>query len=215
MSRLKKTSVAVAVLFCMTAYSAGAETPESGWPRVCKNPELLKAIRIIDSACSEIKCDAATLQQLDTRVDKPTLLAALRDEDLNPIHIFFESGQSELHGGALHWSEWKRDQVASLKFMSDPTNAVVFVLGQASVSGSNQHNFELSQRRMISVMRYIQDVLKIKCRAFHGGWLGEDIFQLTPSDARVLNIDPSDFDSDELKLNQAVHIFVFPCAPLL
>ena len=215
MSALKRTSAPIAVLLCLVAFAARAQTPERGWPRVCKNPELLKAIRIIDTACTEIKCDASTLQQLDTGVDKPSLLVAMRDKDLSPIHVFFEANQYELTTGALHWSEWKRDQVAMLKYLDDPTNAVVYVLGQASASGPNELNYVLSQKRMISVMRYLEEVLQVKCRSFHGGWLGEDIFQLKPSDARLLNIDPSDYDNDDLKLNQAVHIFVFPCAPLL
>lgn len=98
----------------------------------------------------------------------------------------------------------------------DATNSVVYVIGQASkTSGSVDYNAELSKRRMATAMIYLEHVLKVKCRAFKGGYLGYETFQLTPSDASLMDIHPSDYEDNPLTLNQAMHIFVFPCADLL
>lgn len=199
----------------MTITETTATAAEPSWPRVCHDPQLREAMRIIDAACEELKsCDPTTLKRLDTNVDKPTLLAALRDPNLKAVHVFFEPNKYKIED-VKYWNEWKRDQLGALKFVGDPTEAVVFVLGQASITGNPDHNIKLSRERMMSVMNYLQNVLKIKCHAFHGGWLGSDIFQLTPSDASHLNINGDDYDHDAYTLNQSVHVFVYPCASLL
>jgi hypothetical protein len=197
--------------------------PESGWPEVCYNATLKDAIDIIDSACNEYECDASTLKQLDTRVKKPLLLTALRDPQLRPIHIFFNKNEPRSAKGkrraenidvALHWSAWKHDQVETLTKI-DPRNSVVYVIGQASKTGSYDYNYRLSQRRMQVVIDYLKKQLHVECQSFRGGWLSNNIFQLTAADADFLDIKTREYDNDEDKLNQAVHVFVFPCADRL
>src|SRR2546423_223909 len=123
-----------------------ARIPAGGWPRVCFNKPLREAVRIIDSACDRVNCKPHLLKQLNN-LDKPTLLAALRDPELKPLHVFFKY-DGATKGDVLHWKEWKRDQLESLKLI-DPANSVIYVIGQAShTSGSSTYNFDLSQRRM-------------------------------------------------------------------
>jgi len=199
------------------AQSIVRRVPESGWPEVCYNSELTKAIDIISNACNEYECDASSLRQLDTRVKKPLLLTALRDPQLRPVHIFFDHDQPAPDGTigvALHWDLWKRDHVGTLQSI-DAKNSIVFIIGQASRTGTFDYNFRLSQRRMEVVVNYLKNVLHVQCQSFRGGWLGNDIFQLTLADADFLGIPAREYDNDELKLNQAVHVFVYPCADRL
>jgi len=212
-------SYALFVMACLTPAAVAVE-PEPGWPSICKQSELLKAIRIIDSACEDLKhCDHRKLKQLDRDIDKPTLFAALRNQYLMPLHFFFPRGKSRVEE-MVDWPNMKT-QLASLKFLSDPENSVVFVIGQASTvaprSGADPHeyNFSLSQERMTSVMDYLEKTVNVKCYAFHGGWLGDDVFQLTKTDAARMGIDSAEYENNVETLNQAVHIFVFPCGPLL
>jgi hypothetical protein len=203
------------LLFC-TGGVAGQQgaVSSNGRPRVCTNVELVKAIRIIDGACTDLSCDFTKLKELDARVDKSTLLAALRDPFLQPVHIFFPRGKSDLDQ-AFDWRTKKEDQLKSIKFINDPANSIVYVIGRASTTGSRDTNITLSRERMRVVMNYIKYTLGVKCHAFHGGWLGREILQLNESDARLLNLEPDDFREDWLVLNQSVHVFVFPCADVL
>jgi len=186
----------------------------SDTPRVCTNPELLKAIRIIDRACNEISCDFSTLRELNQQIDKGLLLQAFRNPELQSVHIFFPINKAKLDD-AFDWRSTKRDQIASLKYISEPDRAVVYVLGRASTVGNRDLNVRLSRERMRNVLNFLKNGLGIRCHAFHGGWFGQEIQQLSLSDARMLNIEPLDFRNDSLVLNQSVHIFVFPCAELL
>jgi hypothetical protein len=193
---------------------AQAGEPERGWPRVCRNVELLKAIRIIDSACGAMTCDATTLRKLDSEVDRSSLLAAIRDPNLTPVHLFFPIGITEVRH-TFDWNSRKRDELATLKYMTDPGNAIVFVLAETSVVGSSEVNQRLSRERMASTIKYLQDVLKVRCHLFRGGWLGESTLQLSEHDASILGIDPADYRHDSFVLNQSVHVFVYPCANLI
>jgi hypothetical protein len=204
------------------ALTAGGAAPEPGWPRICKQSALVAAIRIIDNACEDLKnCDHRKLEKLNTDVDKPMLLAALRNQYLQPLHVFFGRGVSDIKQ-SVNWNGGKKTQVDSLKFLGDPDGSVVYIIGQASTVpprnaniNPHQYNFTLSQDRMFSVMQYLEKELGVKCAGFRGGWLGDDIFQLDKSDAATLGIEPSEYGSDKDNLNQSVHIFVFPCASLL
>lgn len=187
--------------------------PQAGLPRICFNAELLSAIRIINSACHNLECTKDTLRALDA-IPKASLLSAMSDPNLHTLHFFFERDKADL-ASILHWQTVKATHMATLKQI-DAKNSVVFVIGQASNTGGDlKYNEDLSQRRMASVMIHLEFVLKVKCRAFKGGYVGYDIFQLTLSDAALLRIHAGDYDGDVAKLNQAVHIFVFPCADLM
>jgi hypothetical protein len=132
---------------------------------------------------------------------------------LLPLHFFFRTGKSSfddiLNRGRAE------EQLRSLKFLSDPENAVIYVIGQASKPGSIEDNFLLSQARMKTVMEYLERTLRVKCFDMRGGWVGEEVFQLDSVDASRMGIEPAEYEGNSQILNQAVHIFVFPCAPLL
>ena len=184
-------------------------------PRVCSNLELIKAIRIIDRACNKLStCDFATLRELDKHVNKSALLQAFRTPELQSVHIFFPRREVDLKR-SFDWNTVKKDQLDTIKFLENPDNAVVFVLGRASITGDFELNKRLSRERMRSVMSYLQEELHVRCHSFHGGWLGKEIQQWSMSDSDFLKINHRDFRNDELILNQSVHVFVFPCADLL
>lgn len=182
-------------------------------PPVCGNRELRRAIRTINDACADITCDFSKLHELED-IDKGKLLAALRNPYLRPVHLFFPKGQTQL-GDIFDWRTTKKAQLDSIKLLDDPQNSVVFVIGRASVTGNHDTNVALSRERMLSVMKYVKDVLQVKCHKFKGGWLGKEYLQLSRSDAALLNLEPRDYRGDELVLNQAVHVFVFPCPEVL
>lgn len=219
-SKLRLTIVFAALVLAAGANrnTAGQSTrrSESGRtrPDVCSNHELIKAIQIIDQACDEISCDFATLRQLDRQIEKGALLAAFRNPDLQSIHIFFPMNEADVKR-SFDWNTGKRDQLATAKYMNDPDNSIVYVLGRASAVGDLDVNVRLSRERMRSVMKYLKNDLGVRCHAFHGGWFGREIQQLSLSDARMLNIEPRDFRDDPLILNQSVHLFIFPCADKL
>jgi len=190
-----------------------AGEPERGWPNVCRNPELLRAIAVIESACRTSGCDVSKLTQLDT-LNKPTLLLALRNPNLMPVHLFFPNNKSDVRD-TFDWYTTKRDQLATLKYTSDPSNAIIFVIAHTSRSGSRERNYALSRDRVTSVVKYLQNNLGVRSRSFRAAWLGEDVFNLSETDARLLEIEPRDYRRDDRILNQSVHIFVYPCADLL
>jgi hypothetical protein len=194
--------------------AASSLAASSGRPRVCSSGSLVQAIRIIDNACNEISCDFASLRQLNTTIEKGALLAAFQNPDLHSVHIFFPINRTRLNE-AFDWQTTKRDQLATLKYIPDPGQSVVYVLGRASAVGDRDRNVALSRERMRNVLEFLKRELGVQCHAFHGGWFGDEIQQLTPSDAHLLNIEPLDYRNDRLILNQSVHIFVFPCADLL
>lgn len=185
-------------------------------PPVCSNEHLLKAIRIIEEACTSAVCDFEQLRKLDNEVDRAGFLTALSNPYLRPVHIFFPPNEFRLPQ-AFDWQSTKRDQMHTLLSIDNPDQAVVFIIGSASVTGrpgapGNEHNRRLSFSRMEGVWRYLKDELKIQCREFRAGWLGREVLQLKKSDAAFLNISEQDYRDDELVLNQSVHVFVFPCS---
>lgn len=212
--RLRGCVVLMAVGAGTVLWGQTGSLSSKGSPVVCENADLRQAIRIIERACTDLSCDFGKLRELDSRVDKPTLLAALRDPYLAPVHLFFPANESSVYG-AFDWSTIKKSQVDSLAHLNDPENAVVFVLGRASQTGDYEHNKRLSRERMQSVLKYLKEDLRIRCSRFRGAWFGKEILQLARSDARHLNLEPDDYRQDELILNQAVHVFVFPCGDLL
>ena len=180
-------------------------------PPPCSNPELLKAINIINRACKfQRGCDQGVLKEMDKTVDKPTLMRALRDPYLSPVHLFFSEGKYRIED-SLDWDKIKEDQMKTLKFVDDPSRSVVYVLGHASVTGNADGNVRLSRQRANAVMEYLQNTLRISCGGFHAAWFGSEALQLTSSDAHLMNLEDDDFRNNLLILNQAVHVFVFPC----
>lgn len=182
-------------------------------PKVCSNRELIKAFEIIDSSCSDLdhSCDFAKLRQLDRRVDRPTLLAALEDPYLHHVHIFFPLNESRLDR-ALDWNTGRRDQLEALSKLTDLEGSILYILGRASAVGDLGHNVALSRQRMMGVLDFLQRQLGLQAAGFHGAWLGREILQLKPIDIASLRIHEHEFRGDPYVLNQSVHIIVFPCS---
>jgi hypothetical protein len=206
--KLKLTFVSLLVFFA-------SRTEIYPYPRlpVCDNQELRRAIRSIYDACNDITCDFSKLREIED-IPKGKLLAALNNPYLRPVHLFFPSGHTQLND-AFDWRTTKKDQLDTIKLLDDPDNTVVFVIGRASTTGDRDVNIRLSRERMLSVMHYIQFELRVRCHKFKGGWLGKEYLQLSRSDAALLNVESRDYRNDELVLNQAVHVFVFPCRDAL
>lgn len=179
---------------------------------ICRNPELMKALTLIDSACHTTGCDLDKLRGLDGYVDRDALLGALRNSDLYPTHVFFPTGLYETKD-ILDW-DIKKEQLSSLRFAEDPDNWVFYVIGKASVTGSAKGNESLSYSRTESVQEFLQDDVGIRSE-IRIGYLGEEALQFTASDARLLNIDPLDYRDSVLVLNQSVFVFAYPCKRLL
>jgi hypothetical protein len=207
MRKAKGTSFGILVGLIWIAWSQNLYAQE---PRVCSNRALIEAIRIIERACTEFACDFDQLRSLDTRVDKPSLLAALRESDLKPVHLFFPINEDTVTK-TFDWPTIKKAQLESIQYASGLHDSMVFVVGRASTIGDIDYNRRLSIRRTQGVLRYLKEDLGIKCRSFHGGYLGEEILQLNSSDARLLNLEPRDYRQDAAILNQSVHVFIFPC----
>src|SRR3954453_15514626 len=178
-----------------------AATYQQTRPAVCRNVELRKAIQIIDRACNDIYCDFRELKEIDSKVDKPTLLAAMTDPYMKHITLFFPENKTAL-SDIFDWTASKKSYLDSFRYVDDPENAIVFVLGRASITGDYQHNVDLSRERMRSVLNYLK--ANMNCRTFHGAWVGKSIFQLVEDDARRLGIDPIEYRSNSLTLNQSV-----------
>jgi hypothetical protein len=183
---------------------------EFSLPPVCNNQELIKAVRIIDNACDQVDCDFRELAQLDRNVDKASLLAALTNRDLSPVHLFFPEGKFALQD-AFDWDTTKRAHLDRLRYIDRPEDVVVFVLGRASVTGDPMANRDLSWKRMRGVLTHIKSLLQNRCRHFKGAWFGEEILYLEPEDASLLGLRDHEWRNSQLVLNQAVHVFVFPC----
>jgi hypothetical protein len=197
-------------LVAVVALALTLQTANADDPRVCGNEELLRAMRIIDAACDTITCNFTTLKELNANVQKRQLLYALRDPYLQPVHVFFPMNETDVHR-AFDWSTTKREQLATLQFIDDPEQSIIYVIGRASTTGDHDINVRMSRERMRSVMKYLQEELRVKCHNFHGGWLGREILQLNESDAEFLHIYPNDYRRDTYILNQSVEIFVYPC----
>lgn len=198
----------VLFLFCANAYA----DPD---PEVCSNVELLNALRIVNSACTEETCDFSKLEKLDAVVDREQFLTALSNPHLRAVHIFFPSNEYEL-SRAFDWLSTKSGQISTLRAIDNPERSAVFVIGSASVTGAegkrgDDHNRKLSYSRMQGVLEYLKEDLRIECKDFRVGFLGREIMQLSVSDGSFLKINSRDYRNDEYVLNQSVHVFVFPC----
>ncbi len=176
---------------------------------ICDNVQLMRSIRIIDSACHDISgCNFDALQELE-QLDADRLLEAWASPEVGALHIFFP--QSVYDVTLSHdWDE-VRDHLESMKYLTATAQATIYVIGQASRTGSFDKNVHLSRKRMQSVSLYLRDVLKIECREIRGGYLGARFMQLRRRDAQRLKLHPNSYRGNELTLNQAVHVFVIPC----
>jgi len=188
----------------------------------CSNQALLEALRIIDRACKGGQCDFDELRALDDRVGKREFLGALKNPELWATHVFFPANDFRLED-SFDWHSFKRDQVASLALMNKPESTAIFILGQASTTApegsingeGDDFNRRKSWNRMQSMLSFLRDDLKLPCKDFRVGWFGREIMQLEVGDAAWLGIPGQDYRSDRNVLNQAVHVFAFPCKELL
>ncbi len=203
----------VAIIAVLVFLAGRAEIYSYERPPVCDNRELRRAMRSIYDACNDVTCDFSKLRELQD-IDKSKLLAALSNPYLRPVHLFFPSGRTALEE-SFDWRTTKKDQLDAIRFIDDPANTIVFVVGRASATGDRDMNIRISRERMISVLDYIENRLNVRCHKFKGGWLGKEYLQLSRSDAAYLHLESRDYRNDELVLNQAVHVFVFPCRDVL
>lgn len=206
---MKGMRLAVAVMATLIMMFAPATELLADDPPVCSNRALRRAIRTINDACTDISCNFDKLKELEN-IDKASLLDSLRNPYLRPVHLFFPANKTRLDD-AFDWRTTKKAQLDGIRLMDDPENSIVFVIGRASVTGDRDHNIKLSRARMMSVMDYVKYELRVPCHEFKGGFLGKEYLQMSLSDAGHLYINELDFRKDELILNQAVHVFVFPC----
>lgn len=191
-----------------------AVVQEAMLPDVCQDATLLKAIRIIDRACPKTSdCNFDDLKELNRSVRKETLLSTLRNPYLKPVHLFFPANHSRIED-SFDWLTTKEAQLNSLA-ESDMSTSVVFVLGRASITGNKAHNERLSKDRMTSVYTHLEKILGDRCSGFRGAWFGNEILYLNESDGAFLGLALNDWRKDPLILNQAVHVFVFPCSRLV
>jgi hypothetical protein len=205
---MQKQLVAISCLVLLVfSWPSLGEGPPSG---ICDNADLLQAVRVIDGACSAEFCDPKKLSEIEN-VNRGDLLRALRDPYLMPVHIFFPSGKTRLDD-AFDWATIKQDQLRTISNLNNPDETVIFIIGYASRTGGEGMNVNLSRDRMYSVYFYLKNVLGVKCKAIKGAWVGKTILQLQESDAPLLGLTARDYRSDPLVLNQAVHVFIFPCA---
>lgn len=182
-------------------------------PAACTNAVLMDAVAIIDQACTGDHCEFLKLKELDA-LDKGALLAAMQHPDMKAVHLFYPSGKVDLKD-VLDWGTIKKAQLDTLKYLDDPQNTVVYIIGQASTTGSASKNRLFSQARMQNILNYLKDDLMVNCHDVRGAYVGAEILQLAKSDATFLRIEENDFRKDGLILNQSVHVFVVPCAKQL
>ena len=199
-----------AVLAALTSLLISTSGTGQDTPGICNNVDMLRAVRIIDQACRDSFCDSTKLHEIEG-IQKSDLLRALSDPSLSPRHIFFPSGKTALKD-SFDWGTIKRSQLDSIADISNPNQAVVFIIGYASITGSAAKNVRLSRERMESVYDYLQNVRHVRCRKIKGAWVGNTTLQLDKSDATLFNLFPRDYRNDNLILNQAVHVFIYPCA---
>lgn len=198
------------VVVAVAAFFTSGGQPRAATPMgICENADLLNAVRIIDGACSAEFCDAQKLREIEN-VNRGDLLRALRDPFLMPVHIFFPANKTRLNE-AFDWETIKQDQLRTISSLNDPKETVIFIIGYASSTGEEGMNVRLSRDRMYGVYFYLKNVLGVKCRYIKGAWVGKTILQLHESDAPLLGLSPRDYRDDPLILNQAVHVFIYPC----
>ncbi len=199
----------IAQLFC-TAAIAGAASAVHGQPSpVCENEELLKALRILHRACGPLGCDLTTLNTLDDPRYRDALFAAFSNKDLNPVHIFYPDNVSDLTC-CFDWATKKKSQLGTFTYWNLKASTV-YVMGNASTTGSDRQNTALSEQRMDGVRKYLRDDLAIACHDFRGAFMSNRVMQLDDRDAKFLQIAELDYRNSPLVLNQAVHVFAVPC----
>jgi outer membrane protein OmpA-like peptidoglycan-associated protein len=181
-----------------------------GEQAVCRNEPLLEALRVLHRACTPLNCDFSELRLLDDQRYRIPILAALTNHELNPVNIFFPRNKTELHD-AFDWETRKQAQLGTFNYINDAKIATVYMIGRASVTGSDRLNRQLSAARMASVYDYLKNDLRIPCPTFRGAWMGREILQFNDSDAAYMGIPTQDYRGDVLVLNQAVHVFAVPC----
>jgi hypothetical protein len=186
-----------------------ADNVGSDRPTICGDSSLAHAVQIIASACSELVCDPAKMRQLDD-IDRTSLLTALRNPYLMPVHIFFPPAKTRLTE-ALDWQSTKEDQLKTITYLNAPDKTFVFVIGTMSGTGDDAGERQLARARTLSVSYYLRDVLHIRCRQVKGGWLPSSVLRLTDADASFLSIARRDYRADSAVLNQSVHVFTYPC----
>ncbi|MGE0278939.1 MAG: hypothetical protein AB7R40_26400 [Nitrospiraceae bacterium] len=179
---------------------------------VCSNPILLKFFETLGAACKTGACDPSVMEELDHAVKKKDLLGALRNPSLSAVHIFFPSARYRLDE-AFDWSTIKLDQLAAIEAtLNGPhESAIVYVIGKASRVGDPDLNIRLSRERARGVVDYMRTNISDRFNHYHTAWAGEEVLQFEDSDATFLNLQPRDFRDDDLILNQAVHVFIYPC----
>jgi outer membrane protein OmpA-like peptidoglycan-associated protein len=128
-----------------------------------------------------------------------------------PVHIFFPSGKTRLTD-AFDWTTTKEGQLRTISNLNNPDETIIFIIGYASQTGDEGLNVRISRDRMYSVYFYLKNVLGVKCKSIKGAWVGKTILQLQESDASLLGLTQRDYRGDPLVLNQAVHVFIYPCA---
>ncbi len=199
------------LLLLPMALSAPASAQE-----VCTNPRLLEFFKVIGSACKDHSCDVSVMAEIDQRIERKDLLGALRNASLSAVHLFYPSGRHSLVE-AFDWSTIKREQIdsidAALSFPHE--NAIVYVIGKASVTGDPELNIRLSRDRARGVVKYMQENVSNRFHHYHTAWAGAESLQMNVSDARLLNLEPQDYRNDPLILNQSVHVFIYPCVDVL
>ena len=205
--------LATVVLACL-----GAPRSALADPSVCQKPDMVEFINKIWNACNtpgQGGCNEAELKQIETLsgtgLDRATIMFALKT--LRPIHVFFPMGKSDI-GDALDWPTQRQDQFEVLKKTMEGENtdgSIVFVIGRASATGSAKLNFELSQKRTLSVYQYLRGSLKLNCTDIQKVWFGREVMQLKHGDARQIEIEKEEYRDNELILNQSVEVFVWPC----
>ena len=193
-----------------------AASPSAHSQDVCANPTLFEFFQILGAACETGECDPSVMAEIDDRVDRAKLLGALRNPALSPVHLFFPSARYRLDD-SFDWSSDKADQLASIEgaLNGSHENAIVYVIGKASRVGDPETNIRLSRERARGVVDYMRTHVSDRFHHYHTAWAGDEGLQFTHSHARILNLEPRDFRDDDLVLNQAVHVFVYPCVDAL
>lgn len=188
------------------------DIPQPGGSRgVCRNTLLARAFRIMDRACTPEFCSGQVLRELDN-IARPDLLQALRDPELMSVHLFFAGGRAAVTQ-ALDWNDIKRDQLNTVSHLDDPSGTIIFIVGYAS--GNSADDVPVARIRTTSVSQYLENDLGLRCKSIKRISFGTSILRLHTSDARLLGLAPRDYRDDETILNQAIHVFVYPCADQL
>lgn len=212
MTKLKAAAVStLSLLFTASVVLArppARPAPTKSSAPGCGNEILRKAMRLIDSACPDLRCARDKVRTIDENLEKKDFLAAISDPSTLPLFLFFPDGKSDL-SETFNW-ELKKPLLDRLGSM-DLTDRTIYLVGGASHTGGAEYNLVLSTARMTNTMDYLNS-LGIKCREIKGGAVGKDALRLNLYDATALRLLPSDYRNPTV-LNQHVLIFTF-CSDL-